>query len=207
MSEHTIGELPDVEEQPLRESRCPRCGAEPSEEDIARQKLSSLGYLHDDQTFQCPECSHKYTHGVPQGVFDGDADDLWCEVCELGFMRVHRVRVPDDIRPDEESDNGSGASVGLDLKCHHHHDFECPHCHGTVPADGTLAAEAGGGFCPHCDSEIARSEIPYCYYFKQVDRQLGRKGISLVGFPTITGRLNPGRPYGFPDDPGNSGED
>lgn len=174
-----------MNEQTPRKTRCPECGGEPSAEDLARHKLSDIGYLHDDQTFECPDCAHRYTHGVPIDEFDGNAEDLWCDVCNLGYMRVHRVR------------GANEESVGLDLKCPHHHDFNCPHCGCHIPADGVLLTSAGVRVCPDCVEYIPKDEVPYCYYFDTTSREVDDRGVSLVGFPEITGQLNPNKEYGF----------
>lgn len=183
-----------MKEQPNRKSRCPKCGGAPTDESAKRHHLSDLGYLHDDQLFECSECGEEYPHGVPIGEFDGDAEDLWCDVCELGFMNVHRVRV----RSDEQ--------VGLDLKCPHHHHFDCPECDEVVPADGIDRRKDGSLGCPYCYEDVAREDVPFCFYFDQTTRDFGERDIALIGFPSITGQMQGADPYGYTDDPDESGE-
>lgn len=180
-------------EQSQRRSRCPECGAEATEESLVDHKLSALGYKHDDQMFECSECGHSYPHGVPVGEFDGDAEDLWCDVCDLGYMRVHRIKQMD-------------GNVGLHLKCPHHYEFDCPECNEEIAADGVRRTVAGR-MCPHCERHLERDDVPFCFYFTQTRRESGERDISLIGYPDITGELNPEEPYGFPDDPDDSGEE
>lgn len=170
---------PNIDEQPLRQTRCPECGAEPTDESAVKHQLSNTGYLHHDQKFECSECGHRYAHGVPVGEFDrmDDATDLWCDVCELGYMSVHRVEQQQD-------------TVKLHLKCGHHHPFDCPTCDGFIPSDGVRLRKDGGRECPGCKSYIPRSEVPYCYYFAFAYRATdGRK--ALVGYPELTGATEP----------------
>lgn len=179
--------MTDATEQPRRESQCPRCGADATTESLARHSLSDVGYLHDDQMFQCSACGHSYSHGVPVGDFDGDATDLWCQVCNLGFMRVHRV---------EKQDGG----VRLHLKCPHHHEFGCRLCGRTIPADGVAVTRSGAHTCPHCDSALDRGEIPYCCYFEFTHRETDGSGIALTGYPDTTGNTrDASAAYGYPE--------
>lgn len=79
---------------------CPECGGEPvktAEELRVEHRLGAMGYLHDDQVFECSDCAHEWTHGVPQGAFEGGGD-LRCHSCRHDpglegdqFYRVHRV--------------------------------------------------------------------------------------------------------------------
>lgn len=165
-----------LSEQPRRESRCPECGAEATEQSLARHSLSAVGYLHDDQMFECSECGHDYPHGVPVGEFDGQADDLWCDVCNLGFMRVHRTQKQNDGHK-------------LHLKCPHHHPLDCPNCGDEIPADGVTVTRNGTCVCPFCEESMSRSDVPFCFYFRFAERTEDSGNRSLVGYPDITGNL------------------
>lgn len=177
-----------MEEQPERKTNCPRCGGEPTEESQAKHRLSDMGYLHDDQTFVCQNCNRDYTHGVPVGDPDMDAEDLWCDVCELGYMKVHRVK----HRHDDK--------IRLHLKCDHHHPFDCPECEDTIQADGVQVTKDRSFLCPHCEGELDRPDIPYCFYFNRAIREPDPNGVALVGFPAITGQLEGAQPYGWSED-------
>lgn len=174
-----------MDEKSERETNCPKCGGDPTDESVLHHDLSAHGYLHDDQKYECSECEHTYTHGVPIGDFGGDASDLWCDVCDLGFMRIHRVG-----RMDEDD------LVGLHLKCPHHHPFDCPSCNECIGADGVVLAKEGRQFCPHCKDALTTDEIPYCFYYDQTSRRADDE-IALIGYPDITGRLNEDDPYGY----------
>lgn len=182
-----------MEEQPERETNCPQCGGEPTEESEVRHRLSDMGYLHDDQTFTCQECNRDYTHGVPVGDPDVNAEDLWCDVCNLGYMTVHRVKVR------------SVDQVRLHLKCHHHHSFDCPECDGEIPVDGVRTTGDMSFRCPLCEDELERSEIPYCFYFNKALRKTDHNGVALIGFPTITGQTEGARPYGWSEEDDENG--
>lgn len=84
----------ELTEQPRpSDSRCPACGAEPTDESVTEHKLSDLGYLHDDVFLECAadDCDETWVCGVPVGSSDEFADDLWCESCDDEWMLVHRV--------------------------------------------------------------------------------------------------------------------
>lgn len=179
--------MTELSEQPVRESQCPECGADATAESLARHSLSDIGYLHDDQTFECSACGHIYAHGVPVGEFDGESDDLWCDACNLGFQRVHRVEKQQD-------------GIKLHLKCPHHHAFDCPGCGRSVPADAVQVTRSGVHSCPHCDGEIDRADVPYCFYFEYAHRDEDHQHRSLIGYPDITGNLSGAdSPYGYPE--------
>lgn len=169
--------------QPDRETRCPKCGGAPTDDSALRHDLSDLGYLHDDQSYKCSDCGHSYTHGVPVGECELDAHDLWCDVCDLGFMRVHRVAP-------------MNSHVTLHLKCHHHHEFPCPECRFTVAADGAVLTKEGELYCPHCDGKLSFDEVPYCFYFTQTTREVDDE-CALIGYPDITGSTADADPYGY----------
>lgn len=83
----------ELTEQPLpADSRCPNCGATPTDGSIREHRLSTLGYAHDDIMLECSSCQNRWTHGVPVGEFDRPemADDLRCGSCG-NWMLVHRV--------------------------------------------------------------------------------------------------------------------
>lgn len=87
-----------LDHQPLpSETRCPECGAKPTEESVTRRKLSTLGYKHEDIFLECAAegCETDWICGVPIGDFDREeqADDLWCDACDETWMLVHRVRL------------------------------------------------------------------------------------------------------------------
>lgn len=96
----------DLPEQPRPENaHCPQCGSPATDESIRDHRLSDLGYMHDDISFQCTECDNSWVHGVPIGSDEsGYGDDLWCQSCDAEYYRVHRVTV-------------QKSSVRLDLKC------------------------------------------------------------------------------------------
>lgn len=104
---HVHGDL-GLDRQPVpTDSRCPDCGAEPTDESLVEHRLSDLGYTHDDQTLSCsdPECGRTWTCGVPIGIYHGSlADDLHCDSCEDAWFRVHRIRVPDPSVASTDSD-------------------------------------------------------------------------------------------------------
>lgn len=193
-NESTDAEPDRLTEQPRRLSRCPECGANATDESIRRHTLSAMGYLHDDQTFECSACGHGYTHGVPVGEYDGEAASLWCNVCNLGFMRVHR---------SEKQADG----VRLHLKCAHHHPFECPECDCRIDADGVTVTKRGEHTCPHCDRALARADVPYCAYFDYAHRSEDDAGRSLVGYPDTTGAMADAEPYGYAADEGHNSSD
>lgn len=97
---------------------CPECGAPPEDNQAQMQhQLSAMGYLHDDQSAQCAECGHRWTHGVPVGG-GTTGQDLRCRMCrhdpDLGhdqFYRVHRVVFSRQASP------GGPGRVTLHLKC------------------------------------------------------------------------------------------
>lgn len=147
--------MADLEPQPIPDVPvyCPECGGEPvkqSGELKVEHRLGAMGYLHDDQNFECSECGNTWAHGVPVGEIEwDDADDLRCHSCrhdpdldEEQYYRVHRVV------PSRESSPGGPGEVTLHLKC------------------------------------------PRCHLFSKVQRQMGKKGIALVGFPDITGSVD-----------------
>ena len=107
----------ELEEQPApAESRCPDCGAPPTEASRREKTLSDLGYLHQDVRFTCSnmECGREWSCGQPIGEFDRPvlAADLECDSCG-DRMLVHRVRMR----------GVAGADITLDLKCQN------PRCH------------------------------------------------------------------------------
>lgn len=165
-------------EQAERDSRCPECGGEPTDGSAVEHHLSAMGYLHDDQQFECSECGHGYAHGVPAGEFDGDASDLWCDVCDLGYMTIHRV----------EKTNGG---MRLHMKCGNHHALDCPECEQNIPASGLHdVRNFAGGKCPHCSVLISRGDVPYCFYFTFAHRETDHSYISLIGWPRTTGNVS-----------------
>ena len=108
----------ELEEQPApSETRCPDCGAPPTEESKRDKQLSSLGYLHQDVRLACSnvDCGREWSVGQPIGEFDRPdlAADLACDSCEETSMLVHRIRVG----------AGVGGGLKLDLKCPN------PECH------------------------------------------------------------------------------
>jgi transcription elongation factor Elf1 len=111
--------MPDLSQQERpRDSTCPNCGAEPTDESIRKRHLSKLGYRHEDIYLECTECDEEWIVGVPIGEFDReeDAADLWCDSCDETWMLVHRVRP-------------MATTIELHLKC--------PHCltFGTAARD------------------------------------------------------------------------
>lgn len=176
----------DLETAPERKSNCPACGAEATDTSIVEHRLSNMGYFHDDQHFECSECDHSYTHGVPVGEPDVDADDLWCDVCDLGFMNVHRTQFKGD------------GIVRLHLKCGHHHDFDCPECGEEIAADGVRLTKEGGYYCPSCEEDLERDEIPFCHYFNTTIRKADARKRALVGYPMLTGRTDGAQNLGYP---------
>lgn len=102
-----------LEERPApSETRCPECGAPPTEESTRDKNLSDLGYLHQDVRLRCSgdDCDERWVAGMPIGEFDRDdlADDLRCDACDSDRpMLVHRVRMR----------GVGGHDIGLDLKC------------------------------------------------------------------------------------------
>lgn len=174
-----------TEKQTTRKTNCPQCGGEPTGESEVKHNLSNMGYLHDDQTFVCSNCDRDYTHGVPVGEPDVPAEDLWCDVCELGYMSVHRVKVL------------STKQVELQLKCHHHHPFDCPECAEGIRRDGVRVTEERSFHCPHCEEELLRDDVPYCFYFNKTLRKADNHGVAMVGYPIITGQTEGAEPYGW----------
>ena len=177
-----------LESQPPRQSNCPACGASPSDTSIVEHRLSDMGYLHDDQHFECSDCGHEYTHGVPVGEPDMDVDDLWCDGCDLGYMNVHRA---------EQTD---GDVVQIHLKCAHHHAFDCPECETWVPADGVRLSKDHDFHCPFCDHSLPRDAIPYCHLFRIIERDVGPNGRALLGYPMMTGRTEGAQAFGYPEE-------
>lgn len=162
----------------VRQTSCPKCS---SEAILDMRDLGDLGYVHEDQRFSCTNCGETWTHGVPLGEYDDDPNDLWCDVCDLGFMHVHRV-------------NPAGDAVRLHLKCSHHHEFDCPGCGDLIVADGVRSTRDGGRVCPYCQTNLDRDDVPYCYYFDDTIRELDRN-IALIGYPAITGNTEESTPY------------
>lgn len=180
--------MSEIDEQPERESRCPVCGGTPTDESARRHHLNAMGYLHDDQHFECAECGHDYSHGVPVGDFDrhDQVDDLWCDVCDLGYMTVHRT--------EHQAEGGTR----LHLKCDHHHEFECVGCGEEIPADGLQYTKTGGRLCPWCEHHHPRDAVPYCFFFRFTHRATDAAGRSLIGYPTTTGQITGAEgPYGY----------
>lgn len=71
-------------------SRCPNCGAKPTDETRIEHRLSNLGYKHDDILLECSECGTEWNHGMAQGNPPEEMyEDLRCE-CGV-FMRVHGI--------------------------------------------------------------------------------------------------------------------
>lgn len=107
------GESAELEERPApAETRCPECGAPPTEESKRDRHLSNLGYLHQDVRLRCSadDCDGLWVAGMPIGEFDRPdlAEDLRCDACESDLpMLVHRVRMR----------GVGGHDIGIDLKC------------------------------------------------------------------------------------------
>lgn len=181
----------DLEAQPERRSRCPACGSEPTEASLREHRLSNLGYLHDDQHFECSNCENTYTHGVPVGESDMNVDDLWCSVCDLGYMNVHRAEF-----------ERSGL-MKLHMKCAHHHEFDCPECDEEILADGVRMTPDHEYTCPHCEEELERDEIPYCHFFTSTVRKTGPQNRALVGYPMMTGKTKGAHAHGYPEEEEN----
>ena len=87
--------MTELTKQPIpSNTKCPYCGASPTEDSRVKDMLSDLGYTHDDVFLQCQECDEEWTCGIPIGEHDGKyASSLFCDSCEERYMRVHRVNV------------------------------------------------------------------------------------------------------------------
>lgn len=77
--EHKLMSAPD-------EPDCPACGTTASDESIRNKRLESLGYLHEDVRYECPnpDCGHTWVHGVPEG--SPDSDKWVCDSCGGDYM-------------------------------------------------------------------------------------------------------------------------
>lgn len=63
---------------------CPACGGHPTNESLAEQHLSDLGYMHDDRYLVCSECDNTWIVGIPRG---SPSDDKWiCDACGGEFI-------------------------------------------------------------------------------------------------------------------------
>lgn len=100
----------ELAEQETVETACPECASEPTDESVVMHKLSRLGYAHDDQMFECADCSHQWAHGVPIGSSDAFAEELECRnpLCERVYSRVHRALL---VQLDGEQ------RIGFHTKC------------------------------------------------------------------------------------------
>lgn len=161
-------------------TRCPACGGKPTEQSERDVRLSDLGYRHADQVFTCEDCGEKWTCGVPIGYGTELADDLMCGSCGE-FMLVHRVLT------------NEGQSVQLHLKCGNHDPFDCPECE----MEDEVGFDTAGAYCRYCGYRPDRDELEGCYNFDQTKRICDGSARTLVGYPQITGELNPENPYGF----------
>jgi len=97
-----------MEEQPFpSEAKCPECGGEPTEESAQKHRLQALGYLADDGFPVCEDCGNQWKIGRPIGEFEG-GEDLWCNSCDSGYMRVHFIK---------HMERAGNIKYKLNLKC------------------------------------------------------------------------------------------
>jgi len=59
---------------------CPECQAEPTEDSIIKQRLSDVGYYHEDTRLECSECGFNWVIGEPKG--EPERDTWVCDACE-----------------------------------------------------------------------------------------------------------------------------
>lgn len=61
------------------DSDCPECGEPPTDASIVEQRLSSVGYLHEDTRLQCSNCDSSWVVGKPRGEPE---TGIWvCDSC------------------------------------------------------------------------------------------------------------------------------
>lgn len=170
-------------------TRCPECGAAPTDDSVREVQLSDLGYLHGDYKFTCADCGARWRCGVPVGTGTAMAADLWCDSCGDAFMYVHRILgATSELRGD---------SLRLHVKCPNHEPVACPDCGATVEPRWTPA----GAECPRCGRGFRRDGAlagAGCFNFEVIRRPADDQGRVLVGYPAITGSLATDRAYGYP---------
>lgn len=142
-----------LEEQPEPDkATCPFCGAEPTDQSKVEHRLASIGYLHDDISYECDECERTFTHGMPIGEPPEEYyRDLRCSNCGDGqFGRVHYVTLFED------------SMLLLKLKC--------PECMLVWDVHRRLDAQNAAlvGF-PGITGDIEKAERSYGHYMGQDD--------------------------------------
>jgi len=68
-------------------THCPFCGASVGENTVRDRNLSALGYKHEDERHDCPECGETFVYGIPKG--EHDTDKWTCDSCEEGAYIPH----------------------------------------------------------------------------------------------------------------------
>jgi len=187
--------MTELEEQPLPPTVCPKCGAQATDDCIVKHRMSNLGYLHDDMEMECSVCGNRWTCGVPIGT--GGFDDLKC-TCQsnvenkAAWFREWLDWTQKSVNTEHfNSDQEAMLREMVDT-------FE--RMANLLLMHRVSLGELGSGKLIH------HLKCPNCYGFTTVVRDIQPRpegckiigqGISLVGYPEVTGSMEGADPYGW----------